>query len=306
MGCVATAEPVRACIHRGAHEVGGSCVEIEQDGWRVVLDIGLPLEVEPDERIELPQIDGLRVPSGQTGVCITHGHPDHHGLHDQLHHEVPLFMGADAQRILDAASLFTGASAPPAPTKPLREGESISFGPFTITPYLADHSGFDAYSLLVEADGRRLFYSGDLRSHGRKPGAFRRLLADPPKDVDVLLLEGTRVGPADDREQLTETEVEHRVADLCKQTDGAVLACYSPQNVDRLVSLFRAAKRSGREFVMDLYAATVAAATGRDTVPQAHWDDVRVYLPNSQRRRVIDSQAFSPHRCRARSADLPA
>lgn len=57
----------------------------------------------------------------------------------------------------------------------------------------------------------------------------------------------------------------------------------SPQNVDRLVSLYRAAQRSGRLFVMDLYAATVARATGRRTIPQADWPGCRVYVPNSQR-----------------------
>ena len=46
--------------------------------------------------------------------------------------------------------------------------------------------------------------------------------------------------------------------------EGLVLCFFSPLNVDRLVSLFRAAKRSGRTFVYDLYAASVARATGED------------------------------------------
>jgi len=37
---------VKACIHRGAHEIGGSLVELESDGERLVLDAGLPLDVE--------------------------------------------------------------------------------------------------------------------------------------------------------------------------------------------------------------------------------------------------------------------
>ena len=47
-----------------------------------------------------------------------------------------------------------------------------------------------------------------------------------------------------------------------------VLTAYSAQNIDRLVTLFRAAKRTGRTLVLDLYAATIAVATGRDTIPQ--------------------------------------
>ena len=81
-----------------------------------------------------------------------------------------------------------------------------------------------------------------------------------------------------------------------------VLACYSGQHVDRLVSVYRAAKRARRRLVLDLYGAAVAAATERDTIPQAHWDGVRVLVPHAQRRRVIERRAFdeisrlSPHR----------
>jgi Cft2 family RNA processing exonuclease len=32
-------------IHRGAAEIGGSCVELESGGARLVLDIGLPLDL---------------------------------------------------------------------------------------------------------------------------------------------------------------------------------------------------------------------------------------------------------------------
>src|SRR5262249_12489489 len=46
-------------------------------------------------------------------------------------------------------------------------------------------------------------------------------------------------------------------------------------------------------FVMDLYAAAIAAATARKTIPQSDWDGVRVYLPASQRRSVIKTGAFA-------------
>ncbi|MGH3046859.1 MAG: hypothetical protein ACRDNC_07640 [Gaiellaceae bacterium] len=67
---------------------------------------------------------------------------------------------------------------------------------------------------------------------------------------------------------------------------------YSPQNLDRLVTLYRASKRAGRLFVLDLYAAAIAAATGRVTIPQGSWDGVRVFVPQSQRVRVKDTREF--------------
>ena len=44
----------------------------------------------------------------------------------------------------------------------------FAIGRFIITPFLTDHSAFDAYMLLVEGAGKRVLYTGDFRRHGRK------------------------------------------------------------------------------------------------------------------------------------------
>jgi hypothetical protein len=55
--------------------------------------------------------------------------------------------------------------------------------------------------------------------------------------------------------------------------------------------------------VLDLYAASVLAATRHPSVPAAHWDGVRVFLPASQRHRVIEAEAFDrPARVRQRGS----
>jgi ribonuclease J len=163
-----------------------------------------------------------------------------------------------------------------------------------VTPYLVDHSGFDAYALLIEADGQRLFYTGDLRGYGRKAKLFERLVAEPPPAIDVLLTEGTHVrrdGAHDAVMFPTESDLEQRFVDLAAATTGAIVAFGSAQNLDRLVTLYRAAKRSGRTLVVDLYGATVAAAT-RSSIPQPGFDQLRVYVPNRQRVRVKTSGEF--------------
>ena len=38
---------MQVCIHRGTKEIGGTCVEIESQDKRLVLDVGLPLDA-PD------------------------------------------------------------------------------------------------------------------------------------------------------------------------------------------------------------------------------------------------------------------
>src|SRR4051812_23008386 len=186
---------VRARIHRGAREIGGTCVELEHDGARLLLDLGRPLESPLDADVPLPTVAGLADPDpALAGLIVSHGHPDHHGLVPQVDASVPVFVGEAAERILRVAAFWSPAGADLRVAGHLRDRRELRIGPFTVTPYLTDHSAFDSYALLVEAGGRRLFYSGDLRAHGRKARLVEQLLVEPPANVDALLLEGTNVG----------------------------------------------------------------------------------------------------------------
>lgn len=285
-----------ACIHRGATEIGGSCVELRAGGGeRVVLDLGLPLNVEPGEDVLLPPVSGLRDGADPSllGVLLSHSHPDHYGLVEFISSDVPVYMGAATSRILKEASFFTPMGLSRVPAGMLADRRSLGIGPFTVTPYLIDHSAFDAYALEIEAEGRRLFYTGDLRAHGRKGSTFDLLVDDPPQRINALLLEGTTAGRMPDANApRTEKEVEERCITLFRDADGIALACFSPQNVDRLVSVYKATVRAGRDLVIDLYGAAIAAATLRDSIPKAGWKHIRVYVPQSQRVRVKQAGEF--------------
>lgn len=284
---------MRVRIHRGAHEIGGNCVEIERDDDRIVLDLGRPLSAGWDDDIPLPRVAGLASPdSHMHGVVLSHPHLDHYGLAAQLGHDVPLYMGAEATKVLSAASFFSPISRSPAITGHLRDREPLCLGPFSVTPFLADHSAFDAYSLLVEVDGRRLFYTGDIRAHGRKAALFDRLVANAPK-ADVLLMEGTNVRVSSGTTlRRTESDVEEELVETFERTDGLVAVFSSAQNLDRLVTVFRAARRTGRTLVVDLYTATVATATGRSSIPQPGFAGLAVYVPQRQRVKVAQTKEF--------------
>ena len=256
---LATKTPrLKVRIHRGAAEVGGSCAELQaKSGERLVLDLGLPLDVEPEEKAPLPSVAGLRDGNDPSllGVLLSHAHPDHYGLIEPVSADVPIYMGAATSRILKEARFFTPLGLDRDPAGVLVDRQPLQIGPFAVTPFLVDHSAFDAYALLVEADNRRLFYTGDLRARGRKAGTFSRLVDHPPQGVDTLLMEGTTVGRPVDSNPPRGEDVEKRCSDLFQASPGMALACYSPQNVDRLVSVYKAAVRSGRSLVIDLYGA---------------------------------------------------
>jgi ribonuclease J len=65
---------VQAIIRRGAREVGGTCVELECQGQRLVLDIGRPLDAAFDDEVPLPPIAGLDGSDPSfLGLVISHG-----------------------------------------------------------------------------------------------------------------------------------------------------------------------------------------------------------------------------------------
>ena len=177
-------------IHRGSREVGGSCVEVLAEGSRLVLDVGRPLCAGWDEHVPLPDVPGLATGDDPSllGVVVSHPHLDHYGLLDQVHPAVPVFAGAAAAAIVDAARWFSPSGPQLRATGHLDNRVPMVLGPFTVTPYLVDHSAFDSYAMVVEAAGRRLMYTGDLRGHGRKSRLFEEMLARPPAQIDTLLM----------------------------------------------------------------------------------------------------------------------
>lgn len=298
---------MRVCIHRGTRQIGGTCVEIEAEGARLVLDLGLPLDADGATDALLPPVSGFRdADPSLLGVVLSHPHHDHVGLARLLPPSVPLAMGAAAERILGAAAPFLPDGVALKAGHHLADRETLTLGPFRVTPYLMDHSAYDSYAMLVEGGGRRLFYSGDLRAHGRKAGLFEKLLRDPPRDVHALLMEGSTIGRlAGDERFPSEADLELAMADIMRATPGAVLVHASAQNIDRVVSVFRACRRAGRVMVIDLYAAAILAATGNTRIPQSDWQDVRLFVPSWQRRRVAQLQMFDLLKSHARHRIFP-
>lgn len=294
---------MRFRIHRGAHEIGGSCVEIGSQGYSILLDLGLPLTAEAANPSLLPNVAGLVDGSNPNllGIILSHTHGDHYGLTGLVHSMVPVFMGVQSQTVLLASQPFVRRMPLPHTIKNYCNRTPFDLGPFQITPFLTDHSAFDAYSLLIEADSKRVFYSGDLRAHGRKARLVEDLLAHPPPGIDCLLLEGTTLSRIDPNPGDTETEakLEDRILACIKQTKGLVLTAFSPQNIDRFVTIFKASRRAGRTFIADVYLAHLLDELNMPSLPRAGEGGFRVYLPVGQKRRIVADKSFdlvSPYR----------
>ena len=278
-------------IHRGTREIGGTCVELESTGSRILLDLGLPLNADGLDSVSLPAVAGLSEPDPSLlAIVLSHGHRDHWGLIPKAHPDIPIVMGRAAERIMRAAADFVPEAFAPEASSYLESGKPLQIGPFAITPHLVDHSGFDAYALEIEAGERRLFYSGDLRAHGRKSRLFELMQKRPPKNIDVMLMEGSSLGRIGGSEGFpTEETLERIFIERFKTTPGIVLVACSAQNIDRVVTIYRAAKQTERTLIVDAYAAEILKATGYDSIPKPvrGWPNLAVFIPQAQRGHLV-------------------
>ena len=262
-------------IHRGTKEIGGSCVEVWTESTRILLDFGMPLifkdskdfnfqefkDLTLDELINLgilPNIDGLYLDSDKMidGVIISHSHQDHYGLIQFIEQNVPHYLGEATHEIIKINSIFTSQKNFISNAHYFEKEKTFQIGDISITPYWADHSAFDAYSFLVEAEGKSLFYSGDFRAHGRKSKAFYWFTHNAPLDVDYLLLEGTTISRKI-KSFKTEIEIENDLLNLFQENGKINLIYSSGLNIDRIVSIFRACIRANKILVVDVYVGTI-------------------------------------------------
>lgn len=163
---------------------------------------------------------------------------------------------------------------------PWTSGQPSRIGPFIVTPWLTDHSAFDAHMLLIEVDGKRILYSGDFRRHGRKAKLVDRLMASPPLGVDVLVMEGTNLGTS--KPTISEVELEADFIRLFRETPGRVFVSWSAQNIDRTVTIYRACRQTRRTLVVDLYTAEVLTILADHAqLPQPGWKNLKVVITSA-------------------------
>lgn len=269
--------PAKLIIHRSADEIGGNCIELAWKSYRLILDIGRPLSSESnseDDSSLLPL--SLDVSKKTDGIIISHPHQDHYGLLQSLPDDWPVWCGAPTECLIKLTNAIFKKNFSHTFTN-FKSQETFKIGPFTVTPYLTDHSAFDSHMLLIEINGKRILYTGDFRFNGRKGTLTERLMENPPKNIDILLMEGTTLGRADN--YATETDLEGRFLELFEKTKGRVFVTWSAQNLDRTVTLYRACKKANRTLVVDIYTAEVMVQLGVFAkIPQPDWPNIKVVI----------------------------
>jgi ribonuclease J len=220
-------------------------------------------------------------------------------------------MSRGSQAMIDIGTIFY-----PEPNKIHRPDihlfqhwQPLHMGPFKVTSYLADHSGYDASSFLIETEGRKIFYSGDFRGHGRKAKVLDHLSRNPVPDIDCLLMEGTTLGGGHQDGFETEQDVENALYRIFSDQTDISFVMAAGSNIDRLVSLYKAATRSKKTLVLDLYTFYVLSALKEITpsLPPFPGDHLRIYYIGKHAQNIVDHKGKEKlHAFASRKIDIDA
>ncbi len=273
-------------VIRGAHQIGGSIVEVVSGCIRIILDVGNEL----GERMPVaPELDGLFCGAPNcSAVLISHYHGDHVGLLEAVLADIPIYMGEKAFAVYQAQRVYSGEKVR-RNIRTFKPNERFGIGDIEVVPYLCDHSAFDSYMFLLECDGERVLYTGDFRANGRK--SYNHLLSLLPQ-VDKLITEGTTLSGTHVMTH-TEADLEREAVELIRDAgDVPVFVNMASTNIDRIVTLFRAAKRTGRIFLEDTYTASITSGIGGN-IPNPAFPEVKVFLARPAKRDYEILQRFS-------------
>ena len=248
-------------INRGTNQIGGCITEIESSkGTKIIIDIGANLpDAQGNKKPEI-ELEGLTKGNiDYKAVFITHYHGDHIGLYNKILPDIPIYIGEVSKEIYNIVQtrLSKGNFVKEedleriSKFKTFKIKDKIIIDDMKITPIAVDHSAFDSYMFLIEADGEKVLHTGDFRTHGQRGRAVLEAIKKYVGKVDCLICEGTTL-TRDNSKILTEFEIQKKAEEIFKDNKYNFVLC-SSTNIDRIAALHKAALYSKRMFVCDNY-----------------------------------------------------
>ena len=258
-------------------------VEFRSGNYRIIVDMGLPLKDRSGKPCNFEKVSAIRsvkegirsrilprVPGLYRGpkprflaVLLTHYHLDHTGLLRWLHPNIDVYCGDVCRKVTELQRQVELSLRGQRPwrfaPKLLERGKARDIGPFRVTPLLVDHSAFQAFAFIIEADGERVFFSGDIRKHGAiGKEIYKQIEAMRLPPIDCLMLEGTMLSRTEWAGPKTEADATANITTAMQAHPGQLALCsLAASNVTRLTGLYKAARDCGRTLVIDAYTAAI-------------------------------------------------
>ena len=160
----------------------------------------------------------------------------------------------------------------------LKAENPILIGSIKVIPFLIDHSAFDSYCFFIEADGKKILYTGDFRNHGRKGKLTDKITGRLSKHIDAVIIEGTNINRIQEKIN-TEENIENEIIEKVKNKIGINLIMLGSQNIDRIVSIYKATSKMKKILVVDIYTANILATLSKYAkipYPSSNFKNIKV------------------------------
>jgi ribonuclease J len=265
-------------FYGGVNEVGGNKVLLKDKDTKIFLDFGMPFSLRSrffsppylapknkrslQELGILPMLPGIYESDTDSepeinAVFISHSHMDHAAYITFLKRSIPIHCGETTKIILDALKEIKikdlEFNIKGIAFKPFRTRDKIQIDSVEVEPVHVDHSVPGAYGFIVHTTSGSLAYTGDFRLHGTKPEMTKDFIEKATEAKPLAVVpEGTNMT---DAEISSEPEVKEKLAKIIRSASGIVLVDFARADIDRLRSVFQAAKRNNRSLVLALKQA---------------------------------------------------
>lgn len=252
---------MKIVIHRGTNQIGGCLTEIiSYSGTKILIDIGANL---PDSEGKVkPEIDLEGLTKGESSfnaVFITHYHGDHIGLYNQINEDIPIYIGEISkgiftilQKKLNKANIVSNEDLKRIESfNSFKIKDKIVINDIVVTPIATDHSAFDSYMFMIEADGKKILHTGDFRFHGQRGKKLLEAVKTYVGSVDCLICEGTTL-TRNEKEILTEGQLQFKAKEIFEDNKFNFILC-SSTNIDRIAAFHKASLSAGKMFICDNY-----------------------------------------------------
>lgn len=287
-------------VYRGTHQIGGCVTEIKTANARIIIDMGEELPPVDCKARQAIEIDGVANGTADcNAVLITHYHGDHVGMFESVLPNIPIYMGKVAKQIYGVVQgmlknkLNKGDPKKVNAFKEFTVGKPLYFGDIKVTPYTIDHSAFDAYMLLIEAEGKRILHTGDFRMHGARGGKMPAVFEKYCKNIDLLITEGTMLSRIDEK-VITEREI-GRQADKLINGNKYVFALCSSTNIDTIAEFYNAAVKNKRPFIVceeDFQSEILKIVTQNTTSSFYDFDRNKIYSYGQNLHELMRERGF--------------
>ncbi len=256
-----------------------------------------------------------------SGVLLSHAHADHAQHLAYLDPEIPVYCSASTHAVLRAVqetgqgnhesdivecpertlSRAGAASTFPGDLKIERSDagrrrkfellkplERTPVAGFHVTALAVDHSVPGAFSYIIETpSGKKVFYTGDLRFHGRysaPPNDLTSVLREVTNGMrpDVIITEGTRIESESGDD---EADVERGITQDISACEGLAIVSFGWKDTTRLVSVMNAARAAGRVLVVSpkaFYLWSLLSAQDSESFPPLSPEEVKVFLGRTE------------------------